>query len=552
MATVGTPTLAGGTTWNVPITLTQNAASTNPGKFLLLNYDERNPVVASAATIGSTATNVGLVFTLPPGETIADYSGVEALASTTIPPAASNAAAVGASGLGNHGDTIKLPNSNLAPGLGTSANPAADLTDSPIITSASLQPGNKIQLIYNQPISQVVLPTNSEFGTVDSSGNFVGGAAGNTAVSGNVVTAQLTGAPAAAVSRFEYIPGATPVIGLRDGFTAPPQSVSAAPYTLVSLIPALVSVAYSGSGDTWNFTYNQTISNVAPLASGPNPADFDLVGENGKLIPATSASASGMVASVTFSSGSGAFAPEDTFATSTFGAVALSTNVAITSQGDSSPVVTSMEKPGFTAGPDLLSVAFNPTALTAAFTFDQPPFGTSVTPATAPSFGLDTPATGNLNGGVTPGASIVSTVGNVVTVGFPNLTTCAIGGSIVNNTITAFNGEGSPADSAGLTAGQTGCSVSTTGSGTGVTGPTGPAGPAGATGPAGPAGAAGPAGPAGPAGAAGPAGPAGPRGLTGPKGAKGAKGKRGPKGGTKKKKHKKATRHASTRRTVLL
>jgi len=371
-----------------------------------------------------------------------------------------------------------------------------------------------------------------------------------------VVSVPMNGPPSGTVARLTYTPtlptaAAADVHGGRDGNAAPPQSVFTAPYTLATLNPALTSVVYSGSGDNWTFTFNQAISNA--VATSPDATRFWLVAENGQLVQgiAGSASASGQTVTVTFPSGIGAFAPEEVFATVQAGAVSLQTVPATKGLGDSTPVTTSLENPGFTAGPDLLSVAFNPTALTAAFTFDQRVLPVSATPANAALFALDTPATGNLNQGLTPGGSIVSTVGNVVTVGFANLATCAIGGTVVLNTVSVFNGEGNPANSAGLTAGQTGCSITGTGGG-GVTGPTGPAGPAGATGPAGAAG------PAGPAGAAGPAGPAGPRGLTGPKGPKGPKGARGKRGkrgpGPKKHHKKKATRHAahSTRRTVLL
>ena len=62
-------------------------------------------------------------------------------------------------------------------------------------------------------------------------------------------------------------------------------------------------------------------------------------------------------------------------------------------------------------------------------------------------------AKGNLNNGETLGQNVVSISGNTVTVGFPNLASPAVGGSVLDGAATVFNGDCAPANSAGLTNG---------------------------------------------------------------------------------------------------
>jgi hypothetical protein len=265
---------------------------------------------------------------------------------------------------------------------------------------------------------------------------------------------------------------------------------------------------------------------------------FFLISETGGPVAtpffqgSTSASVSGNQVTATFPNpvGASGFGVEYPLATVTPGAVVATTGGA-TSEWDTVSAGTGMEQPGSTSAPDLLSVTYNQAALTATFTFDQP---VNTVPA-AGAFALDVPNQGNLNNGETPGQSIVGfTPGNTsVTVGFANLASPTVGGSVNLGAVTALNGRNSPAESVGLT---NGASAGGSGglNGGGVTGPTGPTGANGTNGTNGTNGATGPAGPAGPAGAAGPAGPAGPRGLTGPRGKQGKRGKKGHSACTKK------------------
>jgi hypothetical protein len=317
-------------------------------------------------------------------------------------------------------------------------------------------------------------------------------------------------------------------VGGRDGAIAVQQSLTGSPITTAA-VPQLASVAQSGTSNTWVYSYgSSTPTALATCLIGGSVGQncFQLITENGTVLQSTSASLNGTTVNVNFPNPDGLFGIEDSLATAVPGAVGV---VGANSVEDTVPTSTGgQEQPGYTAAPDLLSVTYNLSALTATFTFDQP-INTVPTPAT---FALDVPNQGNLNNGETVGQNVVGfTPGNTaVTVGFVNLASPAVGGSINAGAAFDLKDGGSPAQSAGLTNGAS-AGGTTTALGSGVTGPTGPAGPAGATGPAGAAGAAGP---AGPAGAAGSAGPAGPRGLTGPRGPKGKRGKAGHSACTKK------------------
>jgi hypothetical protein len=513
----------------VVIGLSSPATTANTANIFLDNYDSDNGFIqATGASLNAAGTQLTANFIIPSGVSLTEYSGIELF----------QGAVTAASNLQNHENTLALPNSALA-----GATNSAQLIDSPYLIGGGVNPANNFQIVYtfNQAVGAAV-PADFCYENPTGTAQFC--ATGAT-TSGAQVTATFAAAIGATQpSRYQLKAGAIP--GLRDRTTAPDQSRQGTNQNVAAGVPTLSSVAYA-SGNSWTYTFNQALSNTAGTFF---PAMFKLISDNGVELTAGSVSISGNQATATFANplGAGGFGVEELLGTVLAGGVS-SFSTGATNFTDSQPAGASAEKPGFTGGPDLLSVTYNAAALTATFTFDQPVFSTGP----AADFKLDVPSQGNLNNGETLGQNIVSISGSTVVVGFPNLASPAVGGSVIDGAATVFNGELAPANSAGLTNG-----ASAGGQGgltNGATGPTGPAGPAGATGPAGAAGAAGPAGPAGPAGAAGPAGPAGPRGLTGPKGAKGAKGargKRGPKGGAKKKKKKKVTRHASTRRTVLL
>jgi hypothetical protein len=556
LISTGTPTTSGGVT-TVPFTLSSAATSITSQSFVLNNYDTKGNIQATGKTFTSGSTTGSLQFVLPGGESISDYSSLTALA--PLAPGAAGCAAVDAAtngGVCNHVNTVALAGSGLAPSSGG--------LDSPKLIAATPNPANTQTIFtFNQPVSTGVA---GQYITVHG-GATTGGtgfcATPQPAANQVCVLLNTTGV----IERLGFTAAAA-IVGGRDtvntsgGATSPntvySQALNVSNTGLAAGTPVLMSVAPAAGTDSWTFTFSQNIASGAVI-----PAGFALTAENGQTMTGVSFSQSGATVTVAFTPGSGAFPQEFTSATVLGGAAVISTAGALNTF-DTVAVGNSLQGPGLSSGPDLVSVTNNASALTATFVFDQPVVGTSLA---AGQFALITPSTNNLTGfGLTTGTAIVSGGGtNTVTVAFPNTTGCVVGGS-VNFTGTkaaagwlggpsTFEGTIAPPSSAGLTnSGGSSCQV-VTGAGGGVTGPTGPAGPAGATGPAGANGAAGAAGPAGPAGAngaAGPAGPAGPRGLTGPKGPKGPK---GAKGGTKKKKHhkkKKTTRHASTRRTVLL
>jgi hypothetical protein len=554
LISTGTPTTVGGVV-TVPFTLSSAATSINSQSFVLNNYDTKGNIQATGKTFTSGSTTGSLQFVLPAGEAIADYSSLTATAPTA--PGATGCATLDAAtngGVCNHVNTVALAGSNLAPSSGG--------LDSPKLIAATPNAANSQTIFtFNQPVS----PGNAgQYFTVHSGATT--GATGFCATvqpAANQVCVKLN--TTGTVERLGFSTTAA-IVGGRDNVstsaagTTYSQALNVSNTGLAAATPVLLSVAPVAGTDSWTFTFSQ---NIAPNAV--NPFAFELTAENGQTMTGaspTSFSQTGATVTVAFTPGSGAFPQEFTSATVLGGAAVVSTGGTLNTF-DTVAVGNSLQGPGLSSGPDLVSVTNNASALTATFVFDQPVVGTSLAAA---QFALITPSTNNLTGfGLTTGTSIVSGGGtNTVTVAFPNTTGCVVGGS-VNFTGTkaaagwlggpsTFEGTIAPPSSAGLTnSGGSSCQV-VTGSGGGVTGPAGPAGPAGATGPAGANGAAGPAGPAGPAGHAGPAGPAGPRGLTGRRGPKGPK---GAKGGSTKKKHKKTTRkhaqrHHGMRRTVLL
>jgi hypothetical protein len=494
----------------VVLQLSSAATTSNTANMFLDNYDGDNGFIqATGSSLNAAGTQLTANFIIPSGVSLTEYSAVEF----------SQGAVTAASSLQNHEQTLALPGSAL-----NGASNSAQLIDSPYLIGGGVNPSNNNQIIYtfNQAVNGPTAAAaafcyENPTGTAQVCGNSIA------SVSGAQVTVNFAAAIGATQpSRYQLKAGA--IAGLRDRVNASDQSKQGTNQNITAGVPTLSSVAYA-SGNTWTYTFNQPLSNAAGTF---NANMFKLISDNSVELTAGSVSISGNQASATFANplGAGGFGGEELLGTVLAGGVESFATLA-PNFTDSQPAGTSAEKPGFTGGPDLLSVTYNPANLTATFTFDQAVFAT----AAAASFKLDVPGQGNLNNGETLGQNVVSVSGSTVTVGFPNLASCAVGGSTVYGAASVFNGEFSPANSAGLTnAGGQGCSGVNIGTG-GVTGPTGPAGPAGATGPAGAAGATGP---AGPAGAAGPTGPAGPRGLTGPRGKQGKRGKNGHSACTRK------------------
>jgi hypothetical protein len=517
-----------GTSVQVVANLGAAANATDATKMSLLNYDTLGALSPSTApTLNAAGTQVTVSFLLPSGVNLSEYSGIEFEGPVG---GLGKGAITAASGLSNHPQFLAI-GTGLAP---TATGPQA--IDAPKLIGAGLAAGStsatpKITYQFNQSVASITTgsalsplfcfeqPTGVGAPTCASVGDAI-------STSGSQVTVTFSGAGEALLpsgadvtpSRYIVLTGA--VTGNRDNqvLVAPGQTIVGQSPT--TAIPQLSSVAQVPGTNNWTFTYNATL--FAPLTPAQQ-LQFWLISENGKSVHSTSASVSGNQVTATFPNpiGASGFGVEYPLASVTPGAVNLSGAVpGATSIWDTASAGTGMEMNGSTSGPDLLSVTYNQAALTATFTFDQP-----VNAVGAPGlFQLDVPNQGNINNGETAGQNVVGfTPGSkTVTVGFANLASPTVGGSVNIGAVSQFTGTASPAESVGLTNG-----ASAGGSGGITGGVTGPAGPAGATGPAGPAGAAGPAGPAGPAGARGPAGPSGPRGLTGPRGKRGKTGPRG-------------------------
>jgi hypothetical protein len=519
-----------GTSVQIVANLGAAANAVDQSKIHLLNYDTQGALAPSTAPVLNAAgTQVTVSFLLPPGVNLTEYSGIEFQGPTAT---VGKGAITAASGLSNHDQFLAIPGSTLAK---TGTGPQA--IDGPKLIGAGLAAGSSSAApIITYTFNQAIYGTASSFPPVP--GDFCYEqptglpalicATGDT-VSGSQVTA--TGfaaiAPAAPGIPTRYVAQTGAVTGLRDNGILIGQAIVGASPTTAN-VPQLMSVAQTPGTNNWVFTYNQTL--VSPLTPAQQ-LQFFLISETGGPVAtpffqgSTSASVSGNQVTATFPNpvGASGFGVEYPLATVTPGAVIATTGGA-TSEWDTASAGTGMEQPGSTSAPDLLSVTYNQAALTGTFTFDQP-VNTVGAPA---AFALDVPNQGNLNNGETPGQSIVGfTPGNTsVTVGFANLASPTVGGSVNLGAVTAFNGVASPAESVGLTNG-----ASAGGSGGLNGGVTGPAGPAGATGPVGPAGATGP---VGPAGQTGPTGPQGPRGLTGKTGKTGKRGKNGRSACTKK------------------
>jgi hypothetical protein len=413
---------------------------------------------------------------------------------------------------------------------GSAAAPSRYLIDAPILIGASAA-ANVATFTFNQPVT-VPAGANGNFLALSTTGAPLGGALVTLTGSGtNTITATFT-TPVAGASRFAYVAAALPannITGVRDTTTvAYSQFVPAvAP---IGGRPSLVSIANVAGTDTWNFVFNTTIGNGAGGTLAPVTGNYMLITENGTVLTPVpgSATASGNTVTVTFASGSGAFANEDTVGTVLAGGAFAAAAGNPANIGDSAPIVAGGELPGLTGGPDLLSTTYNASTSSGTFTFDQPILKSSVG---AGAYALITPGTNAVPAGFTAGLTVQSVTGNAVTIGFPNLATCAIGGAVAGAG-TAFDGAPAPVSSSGLT--NSGSLVCPNGVGLGGSGITGPTGPAGPTGAAGPAGAPGATGAPGAPGATGPAGPAGPRGLTGATGPRGKRGKNGHSACTKK------------------
>ncbi|MHB8691829.1 MAG: hypothetical protein ACYDHH_11320 [Solirubrobacteraceae bacterium] len=535
LVSAGTPTPLGGPVWQVPLTFSLPVGSATASGYKLVTYDEKNQLVAGAASVapGSGGLTVNVTFTLLSGVPITDYSGVSAAIGAAVSP----------SGLPNFANTVPLPGSTLSnASAGTAANPSRYLADSPVIIAANpcgVAGCLTASYTFNQPVTVPTAASAAQF-QFTAPGGAVTTAATVTGSGTTTIVATFATTPNGA-ARFAYVPGAAAnqITGVRDGTTVTySQFLPAA--AAGANVPNLVSIANTPGSDNWVYTFSSTIGNGAGGTTAPTTAAYSLITENGTvMLPVPgSASASGNTVTVTFGSGSGAFANEDTIGTVAAGGATAIAGPNTASIGDSAPVVTGGERPGFTAGNDLLSTTYNAASSSATFLYDQPVLKSSVTAGT---YFLVTPGTNAVFGGlaVTTGLTVQSVTGNSVTIGFPNLTVCAIGGAVSQTpgliSATAFDGALAPPNVSGLT--NAGSSVCPSGSGIGgATGPTGPAGPAGPTGaagaagPAGPAGPAGAAGPAGPAGAAGPVGPAGAAGPAGPAGKNGSNGKNGKNG----------------------